>query len=169
VGKLQELPANLAGLFKERGTVDVAELIPEADPGTALAPRIDVTRNQVDAVIADSYSGAGLLVVALDTTRASSLVCSGNRIRSRVATGATASLWSLAECAVTGNIVSNEIEGLARTSRSLVLRPQKMGDFAAVAVTGNVLIGRALLPPRDKPAPFDDWADLNTVIGYVAP
>jgi hypothetical protein len=169
VGKLQELPANLAGLFKERGAVDVGELIPEADPGTALAPRIDVTRNQVDAVIADSYSGAGLLVIALDTTRASSLVCSGNRIRSRIVAGATASLWSLAECAVTGNIVSNEIEGLARGSRSLVLRPQKMGDFAAVAVTGNVLIGRALLPPRDKPAPFDDWVDLNTVIGYVAP
>jgi hypothetical protein len=127
-----------------------------------------VSRNQVDAVVAKSDSGAGLLVIALDTTDASSLVCSGNRIRSRVELGATVSLWSLVECTFTGNIVSNEIAN-AKNDRSLVLEPHLIGKVAAVAVTGNVLIGQAQLPARPNAAPFDTWNGLNTITNYVGP
>ena len=120
------LPSDIAGVFKQPGVVDVADVIPAVDPGTSLTPRIDVNGNQVDSVIARSDSGAGLLVVALDTTNASSLVCAGNRIRSRVAVGSTVSLWSIVGCALTGNLVSNEIPK-GDNHRSVVLRPKLTG------------------------------------------
>lgn len=163
-----ELPPNLVGVFTQRGAADVSGLVPEADPGNALTPRIDVNGNQVDAVFARANSGAGLLVVALDTTGASSLICANNRIRSRIPAGATVGLWSLVECAFTGNVVTNEVVQV-ETNRSLVLRPQPLGQSAAVAVTGNVLVGPAQLPFRPNPAPFDTWNGLNTITDYVAP
>jgi uncharacterized protein DUF6519 len=163
-----ELPPNLVGVFTQRGAADVSGLVPEADPGTALTPRIDVNGNQVDAVFARANSGAGLLVVALDTTGASSLICANNRIRSRIPAGATVGLWSLVECAFTGNVVTNEVAQV-ETNRSLVLRPQPLGQAAAVAVTGNVLVGPAQLPFRPNPAPFDTWNGLNTITDYVGP
>jgi hypothetical protein len=166
--RLFQLPSILSDAFKAPAAVATGDLVPQVDPGTALRPRLDVSRNQVDAVVAKSDSGAGLLVIALDTTDASSLVCSGNRIRSRVELGATVSLWSLVECTFTGNIVSNEIAN-AKNDRSLVLEPHLIGKVAAVAVTGNVLIGQAQLPPRPNAAPFDTWNGLNTIMDYVAP
>jgi Family of unknown function (DUF6519) len=163
-----ELPPGLAAVFTQRRAVDTAGLVPEVDPGTALTPRIDVNGNQVDAVFARADSGAGLLVVALDTTGASSLVCAGNRIRSRIPAGASVGLWSLVECAFTGNVVTNEVEQV-ETNRSVVLRPQLLGQVPAVAVTGNVLVGPAQLPFRPNPAPFDTWNGLNTIIDFFAP
>lgn len=163
-----ELPPNLVSVFTQRAAADTSGLVPEADPGTALTPRLDVNGNQVDAVFARADSGAGLLVVALDTTGASSLICANNRIRSRIPAGATVGLWSLVECAFTGNVVTNEVERV-ETNRSLVLRPQPLGQAAAVAVTGNVLVGPAQLPFRPNPAPFDTWNGLNTITDYVAP
>lgn len=163
-----ELPSNLAGVFTQRAAADVSGLVAEADPGTALIPRIDVKGNQIDAVISEANSGAGLLVVALDTTGASSLICAGNRIRSRIPAGAVVGLWSVVECAFTGNVITNEVEEV-RTNHSLVLRPRPLGKLAAVAVTGNVLVGMAQLPLRPNPAPFDTWYGLNTIIDAFAP
>jgi hypothetical protein len=165
---VHELPPKISAIFKDPGYAELGDLVPEADPGTALVPRLDVSSNQVDAVIADADSGAGLLVVALDTTSASSLVCTGNRLRSRVVQGATVSLWALVECTFTGNIVSNEI-AKAENDRSIVLEPQIIGKVPAVAVTGNVLVGPATLPPRPNQAPFDTWDGLNTIMHYVTP
>ena len=142
--------------------------MPEVDPGTALIPRLEVSTNQVDAILADADSGTALFVLALDTTRMSSLVCMGNRFRSRVVQGATVSLWALAECTVTGNIVSNEIPG-AENDKSIVLEPEIPGKAPAVAVTGNVLIGPVVLPPRPNPAPFGNWFGLNTITNYITP
>jgi hypothetical protein len=163
-----ELPPNLAGVFTQRGAADVSGLVPEADPGTSLTPRIDFKGNQVDAVISEADSGAGLFVVALDRTGASSLVCAGNRIRSRVPAGAVVGLWSIVESAITGNVIANEVEGV-RTNRSLVLNPQPLGNYPAVAVTGNVLVGLPQLPLRPLAAPFDNWYGLNTIIDAYAP
>jgi hypothetical protein len=56
-----------------------------------------------------------------------------------------------------------------RTNHSLVLRPRPLGKLAAVAVTGNVLVGMAQLPLRPNPAPFDTWYGLNTIIDAFAP
>jgi hypothetical protein len=169
VGKaVSELPPQISGMFENPGYDAVGDVIPEADPGTALVPRLDVSANQVDAVVADADTGAGLLVIALDTTSASSLVCTGNRFRSRVVDGATVSLWALVECTFTGNIVSNEIAD-AKNDRSIVLEPELVGKVPAVAVTGNVLIGPVTLPARPLAAPFNHWNPLNTVLDYISP
>ncbi len=163
-----ELPSRIVSIFKVPAHAATRDLVPEVDPGTALIPRLDVSANQVDAVLADADSAAALFVLALDTTRMSSLVCTGNRFRSRVVQGATVSLWALAECAVTGNIVSNEIPG-AENDKSIVLEPETVGKAPAVAVTGNVLVGPVVLPPRPNPAPFDTWFGLNTITNYITP
>lgn len=160
----EALPKELSGLFHSVGSVSRAGDVPVADPGTALEPRLVVCGNQVDAVLADSLSGAGLLVLSLDPDHETSLVCSHNRIRSRLASGATVSLFELYESTVTGNIVNND--GNAQTGLSLVVLTRLTGDFRRVAVTGNVLVGRAKLPPRELPAPFDTWDNLNTIAPF---
>ena len=165
---VNELPTQVSGIFENPRYVAAGDVIPEADPGTALVPRLDVSTNQVDAVIADADSAAALLVIALDTTKASSLVCTGNRFRSRVVDGATVSLWALVECTFTGNIVSNEIAD-AKNDRSIVLEPEVVGKVPAVAVTGNVLVGPVTLPARPLAAPFHHWDPLNTVVDYISP
>ena len=163
-------------MFSAKNYLNLSDLIPDADPGTGLIPRLDVSSNQVDAVIEEADTGAGLLVVALDSTNASSLVCSGNRVRSRVVDGATATLLGLVTCSVTGNIVSNEIVAPPpsethldpNNSRSLVLTPRTMGKLHATAVTGNVLVGPAVLPSRDPniPAPVNVWDVFNEILPY---
>ena len=163
-----ELPSRIVTIFKAPAHAATRDLVPEVDAGTALIPRLEVSSNQVDAVLADADSGTALFVLALDTTRMSSLVCTGNRFRSRVVQGAAVSLWALAECAVTGNIVSNEIPG-AENDKSIVLEPEVVGKAPAVAVTGNVLVGPVVLPPRPLPAPFNTWAGLNTITSYITP
>jgi hypothetical protein len=163
-----ELPSRIVTIFKAPAHAATRDIVPEVDPGTALIPRLEVSTNQVDAVLADADSGSALFVLALDTTRMSSLVCLGNRFRSRVHQGATVSLWALAECTVTGNIVSNEIPG-AENDKSIVLEPEIPGKAPCVAVTGNVLIGPVVLPPRPNPAPFGTWFGLNTITNYITP
>jgi hypothetical protein len=163
-----ELPSRIVTVFKAPTHAATRDLVPEVDPGTALIPRLDVSSNQVDAVLADADSGSALFVLALDTTRMSSLVCAGNRFRSRVVQGTTVSLWALAECTVTGNIISNEIPG-AENDKSIVLEPEIIGKAPAVAVTGNVLVGPVVLPPRPLPAPLNTWLGLNTVTNYITP
>jgi Family of unknown function (DUF6519) len=171
-----ELPAQFSDVFSAKNYLNLSDLIPDADPGTGLIPRLDVSSNQVDAVIEEADTGAGLLVVALDSTNASSLVCAGNRVRSRVVSGATATLLGLVTCSVTGNIVSNEIvpgppvltHFEPNNNRSLVLTPRTMGKLHATAVTGNVLVGPAVLPSRDPniPAPVNVWDVFNEILPY---
>jgi hypothetical protein len=164
-----ELPTQFSDAFKAADYVSAADIVPEADPGTALTPRLALSGNEIDAVLGSADSGPGLVVFAFDETNASSLVCTGNRIRSRVVQGATVSLWELVECTFTGNIVSNEIPD-ATADYSLVLVPQIIGKVAAVAVTGNILIGHnAHLPARPLAAPLNTWNGLNTVMPYVSP
>ncbi len=153
-------PKELSGLFHAASSVGKAEQVTPADPGTALVPRLEVSANQVDAVISDSDTGAGLLVLVVDPDHQSSLVCSHNRIRSRVSAAATVSLWELLECTLTGNIITNEAGN--EIDRSVILVPRLVRDTALVAVTGNVLVGLSRLPARNLPAPFDTWDGLNT-------
>ena len=115
-----------------------------------------MSSNQVDAVLADADSGSALFVLRARHDAVSSLVCTGNRFRSRVVQGTTVSLWALAECTVTGNIVSNEIPA-PRTTRASCSKPEIIGKAPAVAVTGNVLVGPVVLPPRPLPAPLNTW------------
>jgi hypothetical protein len=173
------LPTEFVNIFSAKSYVNLSDLVPDADPGTGLIPRLDVSSNQIDAVIEDSDTGAGLLVFALDTSQASTLICSDNRIRSRVVSGATTTLLGLVGITVTGNILSNEIVPppptttvfIPNNNRSLVCVPRVIGDIRATAVTGNVLVGPAVLPlrPATIPAPLNVWDVFNTILPYTAP
>ena len=156
-------PKELSNLYHSIGSVSRAGQVAPADPGTTLEPRLSITGNQIDAVLADSFSGVGLLVLSVDVDHETSLVCSHNRIRSRIAAGATVSLYELLECTVTGNIVNNEA-GNGKTDLSLVLVSRPIDDVRPVAVTGNVFVGRPKLPLRNLPAPFETWDNLNTIV-----
>ena len=153
--------------------------------------RLDLCDCQVDAIIADSYSGAGLLVVDF-TTDVGSVLVHGNRIRSRFPEGETALIGQVGEATVTGNIVTNEVpippppEGTPPLppSNSLVLNPVISALVGAVldpvtappgnpavAITGNVFVDPTVLPtPRQNistaaaAAGLGDWDVLNTVI-----
>jgi hypothetical protein len=155
-----------------------AEVIAPADTGTSVSPRLDLADCQVDAVIADSYSGAALIMADLtqDPIFASgvapgaataSMVMHGNRLRCRFPLGETALGFALAEASVTGNIIANEAAVPAPSqslpeswSLSLFEMAQPLGALA-VAVSGNIFID-----PPYLPLPTQTWQPLNTVIGY---
>ena len=143
-------------------------VIPVADTGASVTPRLDVCDCQVDAVIAESYSGAGLLVADLSQSQSASALVHGNRIRSRFPAGeAVVGLW-LAEGSVTGNIVANEAAIPAQVSAALP-ESYSMGLVAtasplgavALAIAGNVFIDPPVLPGQA-------WQALNTVVNYSA-
>lgn len=145
--------------------------------GTSPPLRLAVRDCQVDAVLAGSYSGAGLLVADLAEAAGSAIV-HGNRIRNRFLNGDTALVHLLEEATVTGNILANEIAAaelsLPGTDNfSLVWPPAAATPLGvpALAVTGNVLVGPTLLParPGTLPQPLQDWDVLNTVISFVLP
>lgn len=173
-----KLPIQLQNIFTADPTPAIT-IAPALDAGAGLTPRLDIHASQVDAIAPDSYSGAGLLIAILLTnaTGASSAICTGNRIRSRVASGAAAGLYQIVECTMTGNIISNEIYtspatikgGLTPSNLSLLLAPATpVEGTPAVAVTGNVLIGdEPVWPERPKAAaPLLTWNPLNTVMTY---
>ena len=126
--------------------------------------RLDVGGCQIDATIADSHGGTGLLVADF-TAEAGVAFIHDNRIRSRFPGGETAFVGGVTESCVTGNVVANEAEheGEGRRTRSMGLFPAT--EPPAVAITGNVFIRPPQLPKRDHvPQAFDSWDPLNTVI-----
>ena len=176
-----ELPAQVDASFLGQDAPDAPQdaTDPEAgsgDPrpgemrgGRRLRLRLDVGGCQIDAVVADSAGGAGLLVADF-TAEAGSALIHGNRIRSRFPGGETAFVAGVAESCVTGNVVANEVEQEQPDARShsMVLFPAIVPP--PVAVTGNVFISWPQLPRREHvPAAFDRWDPLNTVIPYIPP
>ena len=179
--KVTALPPAIDAIFTKLGASESAAPIPAADTGTSVSLRLDLCDCQVDSIIANSYSGAGLFVADL-TTGAGSALLHGSRIRSRVPGGQTAFALGLGEAAITGNIVANEVPPQAvvpqdtdtqeaaimrsGNSYSLVLNAATPFRVPAVAITGNVFIDPThLLPPRPGPA---DWDTLNTVINWIS-
>ena len=105
-----------------------AAVIALADTGTSVSPRLDLADCQVDAVIADSYSGAALIMADLTQdplfpsgvapgAAVASMVMHGNRFRCRFPLGETALGFALAEASVTGNIIANEVAVPAHPAR----------------------------------------------------
>jgi IPT/TIG domain len=172
------LPTVLSTIFAlPTGAAEV--VIPPADTGTSVSLRLDLADCQVDAVIADSYSGAALIIADLTQdpifpsgaapgAAVASAVVHGNRLRSRFPLGETALGFALAEANVTGNIIANEQAVPAQPSQtlpeswslSLFQMAQPLGA-PAVIVSGNIFID-----PPDLPLPNQTWQPLNTVIGY---
>ena len=176
--KVTAMPPRIDAIFTKLGAPGSAASIPAADTGTSVSLRLDLCDCQVDSIIADSYSGAGLFVADL-TSGAGSALLHGSRIRSRFPGGETAFALGLGEAAITGNIVANEVPvvspdtntreaafGRSGTSYSMVLNAATLYDAPAVAVTGNVFIDpTCLLPPCPGPAYGDT---LNTVINWTS-
>jgi hypothetical protein len=154
----------------------VAVAAPAADTGTGVFLRLDVCECQIDAVIKDSYSGAGIFVINFKLDTGSATV-QGNRIRTRFPRGEAALAAQLTEASVTGNIIANEFAPPAQPSNtdpnsfSMVYSAATPLGAAAVAITGNVFIDPTIVPSRPDtiPAPLSDWNVLNTVISYVGP
>ncbi len=170
------LPPAISLAFEPRGFAPTQGTVPTADTGTSVILRLDVCDCQVDAVLANSYSGAALFVADLTQAGASALV-HGCRLRSRFPMGETLAGITLTEATITGNIVANEVAPIAFpierqvTSFSIALALTSPFGAPAAAITGNVFIDPTLLPPRPPTVPsvLADWDVLNTVIAYVAP
>jgi hypothetical protein len=129
--------------------------------------RLDVSDCQIDAIIANSRCGAGLLVADF-TTRTGSALIHDNRIRGRYPGGEMVFIAGIAECCVTGNIVANETGQGQQEGISSSLGLYAATTPPAVAITGNVFITPPRLPGRhDVPASLDQWDALNTVTPYV--
>lgn len=157
--------------------------IPVGETGEGVLLRLQIADNQIDAVVEDSYSGAGIVVLDL-TSNPGSLLLHDNRIRSRSPGGETALIVQVSEAAVSGNIVANEVQAVAAmqqpstaagsapgslTSTSLVLQPTNLLTVPAIAVTGNVFVGSVKLPSRPSEPPLPTWEVLNTVAPYSTP
>ena len=151
-----------------------------ADVGTSLVLRLAISGNQVNAVIANSYSGPGLILVDQADTPSSALV-NDNRIRSRVPMGAAAWLTSLVECVVTGNTIRNEAVAIGQGTPlavpySILAIPAAPagtvpGNTTGLVVSGNVLVGGPMqaLPRPAVAAPMNDWGIFNTVVTFTPP
>jgi hypothetical protein len=170
------VPVDIYKVFQPGGKATSEQTVPTADTGTSVTLRLDFCDCQVDAVVANSYSGAGLLVVDLTQALGSALV-HGSRARSRFPSGETVMITQVAEVTVTGNIVANEVTPLPKpsdeepNSYSITMAGPAPLGVPAVAITGNVFIDPTRLPPRPQtvPAVLADWDVLNTVISYLGP
>jgi hypothetical protein len=175
---LPALKRILAGLGTEVVEVDEASFA--CDTGRTAVLRLAVAGSQIDAVVPDSYSGAGLLVADLTGTPGSALL-TGNRIRNRFPEGQAAVILRLTDAAVTGNIIANEVAiasgrqsdeddeanvAATITTHSLLLHegpPRR--DQPPVAIVGNVFVDPPSLPHR--PAQLLSWRTLNTVVSFT--
>jgi len=122
-----------------------------------LQPAVGIERNAVDcAVPQDGVTGPALFVfTGLHDTTGSSATVTANSLTSRHAI-LSAALIGPSAATVTGNvIITGERRALALAVAAVV----------AVAITGNVIEGVALMPDnRPFPAPLDTWQPLNTII-----
>jgi pSer/pThr/pTyr-binding forkhead associated (FHA) protein len=135
--------------------------------------KLDLGDCQIDAIVADSPGGAGLIVADF-TSETGSVLLHDNRIRGRFPDGEMVFIGKIAEACVTGNIVANETRDEEDAWRSRSLGLFTATARRAVAITGNVFVAPYRLPRReyvseDLPPAAREWALLNTVIPYGEP
>jgi hypothetical protein len=172
-----EFPSEIGVLFADPDASDADIGVEGREPGRSRGSergggrprlRLDLGGCQIDAIIADSQGGAGLLVADF-TAEAGAAFIHDNKMRSRFPGGETAFLGGVAESCVTGNVVANEVEHERENQRSHSMRLSPAITPPAVAITGNVFICPPRLPRRHHvPPAFDSWDPLNTVIDSVS-
>ena len=126
--------------------------------------------NEIDTVLDKAESGLALFVWEDSgglggAQKSSEVLVSANKVRGQSAHLPTALLLLVDRCAVTGNFFLNEASaGRESPAGSLDVFPGP-AEFNAppVAVTGNVLQGRANLPNRPDAA-LPAWDALNTLL-----
>jgi hypothetical protein len=158
------VPPALDNLLNSLGTV--GQPVPVAtDTGVTVALRLDMSDCQVDSVLADSYSGAALIVADLSATPGSAVI-HGNRLRDRFPNGQTVLMVGMGDVAITGNVMANEVrEADVEATYSLVLiEAATKQDVKPVAVVGNVFVSPVIVPARPLGLPL--WQTLNAVTFY---
>ena len=131
--------------------VDADRSLARAAPTADL--RLRVCGNDLDCrADRDRETGSALLVFAVFPREGGSALVSDNRMTGRPP-NAVAALAMIPNAAVNANLVRNE----SGKSRSLALLGCRQ-----VAVTGNIVLGPTLVPPRPFAPPLDTWASLNT-------
>jgi hypothetical protein len=163
-GTITTLPA-LNNLLNSIGTADQQPVPVATDTGVSVVLRLNMSGCQVDSVLADSYSGAALLVADLSATPGSALI-HGNRLRSRFPNGETALVTGIGDAAVNGNVMANEVSSGAninvKQTYSLALQTGETNlPTPPVAVVGNVFINPVSIPDLTV------WSALNAIIYYV--
>lgn len=176
-----QLPPEIDAILGNAGSAAAAP-IPVAGTGTSgVAVRLDLCDCQIDAVIAGSYSGAGLLVLDMTADTGSALL-HDNRIRSRFLMGETVLVLSVTAgfvgfggATVTGNVVANEVvpavmgggsfQGQVNYSMVLDAAVTPYG-VPAVAITGNVFVDPTRFPQRQLNIP--SAPALQEVLGPAA-
>lgn len=161
------MQAVIGVILQPVGGVTVEPVIPLADTGISVSPRLDMCDCQVDAVIAESYSGAALILVDLaENASTTSAVIHDNRLRCRFPGGETSMCLWLVQACVTGNIVANEVPIPTQPSSTMpnsfsmtMVGTATPFGAIAVAVSGNVFIDPAAVPTSTS-------ATLNTIINY---
>jgi hypothetical protein len=124
-------------------------------PGAVVRCRLDISANSVEC-----RDAAALVVLNTAQDSAASLILTGNRLRSHVRTGEVACLYLPDICTAVANVIVNEGAEHSEAG-SLVVRPRRVHGHHQCAVSGNVMVGRTVLPHRPEDLP--SWRSLNSV------
>jgi hypothetical protein len=144
--------------------IERAGLTGAAPNRRGLVLALDVAGNDVDTVSRKAAVGPALVVWDDERDTGSSIRLEGNRLRSRSPQPATVVLM-VERNAVNGNVAANE----ETRGASLFLAPGGVVPAdggkpnTETAVTGNVFHGTPVLPPRNLPAPLDNWYVFNAI------
>jgi hypothetical protein len=148
-----------------------------SDTGTTPTLRLTLSGNQIDAMVTDSYSGPGLLVMDITGTTGSILL-NGNRVANRYPNGQGAVVYTMQNAAaLNGNIIANEAAGAGlvisplvvktpdtaaptNTTCSLFFLETQAADNLPVAIVGNVFVAAPILLPSQLQ---QTWLTLNAV------
>jgi hypothetical protein len=132
-----------------------------------LSLSLDFSHNEVSTVLNKLVFSTALLVIDADQTTDSQVTVSSNRLRSQ-SLSATAGIFFVNRCTVTGNLVFNEQPEKGSLFLIAPLPSQQKVPPAGTAITGNVFGGLPVLAaPRPvfappAPAPMDKWEFFNT-------
>jgi len=110
--------------------------------------------------VLESRDAPGLVVLNTGQDSDASLVLAGNQFRGRPWPGAVACLYLLRSCAAAANVIVH-VAPEEEPDASIVVLAQRHHGRHQTAITGNVLVGRAILPHR--PDDFPSWETLNSV------
>ncbi len=173
---MQEMTEKVLGAFRSATTDSTAdsamrsffganEQIAAVDRRALAAPvqlalTLTVTANQVDARMSGVASNACLLILDEDQKTESSVTMNGNIMQTRATSFCVAALL-VERCAISGNVVANERENPDVKPTSIAVFPGTGTNRHTAAITGNVFVGDAILPPTGNASPVDTWHVFN--------
>jgi hypothetical protein len=150
-----------AALTPQTPLVEAHAVLSAYERAIAVTPGRDrlelrISANDIDCSVGGKAgTGAALEVWDIGRSALASVMVADNRCTAR-SLGPAVRVLRVMNVAMSGNIVRNGQKG----GSSAIVLPVS----AAVAITGNIFAGPAVLPVRPLPAPFNDWGPVNTEI-----